>query len=208
MLRGYKQFIFLAAAIILAASNFLSPFMQTIASAKKTTQGLDQTTAVTIHYQPAEGNAKDWNLWVWPKDGEGQAFEFTGEDEFGLTAEIVLPGIHDEVGFIVRTDSWEKDGGDRFINVQSGNDEVWVKAGDEHTYTSPPDGEYRDFPAFERVKVKLHYFRYDGNYEGWNLWTWPEGKDGKRVDFAAEDDFGKVAEFELENPEGMTKAGL
>ncbi|UQX54652.1 hypothetical protein M5V91_01995 [Cytobacillus pseudoceanisediminis] len=110
MLRGYKQFIFLAAAIILAASNFLSPFMQTIASAKKTTQGLDQTTAVTIHYQPAEGNAKDWNLWVWPKDGEGQAFEFTGEDEFGLTAEIVLPGIHDEVGFIVRTDSWEKDG--------------------------------------------------------------------------------------------------
>lgn len=208
MLKAFKQLIFLAAAIIFAASNFLSPLMQTIASAEKKTHGAGQTTTVTIHYQPEDGGTKDWNLWVWPKDGEGQVFEFTGDDEFGLIAEVVLEGIHDEVGFIVRTDSWEKDGGDRFINIKSGYDEVWVKAGDEHTYTSPPDGEYRDFPAFERVKVKLHYFRYDGNYEGWNLWTWPEGKGGKRIDFTAEDDFGKVAEFELENPEGMTKAGF
>ncbi len=206
-MKKLKQFMFLAIAVIMAAGNFLSPFMQTIASAEGTAAN-SAATSVTIHYQPAEGNTKDWNLWVWPEGGEGQVFEFTGEDEFGLVAEIKLQGIYEKVGFIVRTDSWEKDGGDRFIDVQSGDDEVWVKAGDESTYTSPPDGEYRDFPEFEKVKVTLHYFRYDGNYDGWNLWSWPDGKDGKRVDFTAEDDFGKVAEFELEDPEGMKKAGF
>ncbi|CAM3503780.1 type I pullulanase [Aeromicrobium ponti] len=205
-MKGLKQIMFMAIAIIMVTSNFLSPFMQTFASAEDTTNSA--VTSVTIHYQPAEDNTKDWNLWIWPKDGDGQVFEFSGEDEFGLVAEVDLQGIHNEVGFIVRTDSWEKDGGDRFIDVQSGNDEVWVKGGDENTYTSPPDGEYRNFPSFEKVKVKLHYFRYDGNYEGWNLWTWPYDGEGKRVDFTSEDDFGKVAEFELEKPEGMTKSGF
>ena len=37
----------------------------------------------------------------------------------------------------------------------------------------------------------IHYGgREDDNYDGWNLWVWEEGKDGKQVDFSADDSYG------------------
>ena len=40
----------------------------------------------------------------------------------------------------------------------------------------------------------IHYGgREDGNYEGWNLWVWEDGKEGKQVDFQKEDTYGKIA---------------
>ena len=33
--------------------------------------------------------------------------------------------------------------------------------------------------ASEEVYVKIRYNRPDGNYDGWNLWVWEAGKDGK-----------------------------
>ena len=41
--------------------------------------------------------------------------------------------------------------------------------------------------ASEEVYVKIRYNRPDGIYDGWNLWVWEAGKDGKRVDFIGED---------------------
>lgn len=31
------------------------------------------------------------------------------------------------------------------------------------------------------------------SYDGWNIWVWEDGKDGKQVDFTAEDSYGKIA---------------
>lgn len=43
----------------------------------------------------------------------------------------------------------------------------------------------------------VHYGgRADDSYEGWNLWIWEEGREGQRVDFTDEDDFGKVAVYQ------------
>lgn len=43
----------------------------------------------------------------------------------------------------------------------------------------------------------VHYGgREDNNYNGWNLWIWEEGFDGKAVDFMAEDSYGKVAMYQ------------
>ena len=43
-------------------------------------------------------------------------------------------------------------------------------------------------PALHRV----HYFRYDGNFDGWNLWTWnPKGK-GRQAPFVERTDFGAI----------------
>lgn len=47
-------------------------------------------------------------------------------------------------------------------------------------------------------EIIIHYKRIDGNYEGWNLWVWADGKDGKEVEFTSEDDYGKIAKIELE----------
>ena len=39
------------------------------------------------------------------------------------------------VGFIIRTNEWEKDGGDRWIeNIKDGRAEVWILSGDEKVY--------------------------------------------------------------------------
>lgn len=42
----------------------------------------------------------------------------------------------------------------------------------------------------------IHYHRYDSNYEGWNLWVWPnepKSMDGKSYSFEQEDEFGLKA---------------
>lgn len=52
----------------------------------------------------------------------------------------------------------------------------------------------------------IHYGgREDKKYDGWNLWVWEDGKDGKQVDFAADDSFGKVAVCSLS---GAGKVGF
>lgn len=51
--------------------------------------------------------------------------------------------------------------------------------------------------------VVIHYGgREDKKYEGWNLWMWAEGQNGKQVDFTAEDSFGKIAVFKTTATEG------
>lgn len=52
----------------------------------------------------------------------------------------------------------------------------------------------------------IHYGgREDDNYEGWNLWVWEDGKDGKQVDFTAADSYGKIAVCNLS---GAGKVGF
>lgn len=50
-----------------------------------------------------------------------------------------------------------------------------------------------------QITLRLHYHRQDGDYTGWNIWSWREGSEGQQYDFASEDENGgKVATFELE----------
>lgn len=56
--------------------------------------------------------------------------------------------------------------------------------------------------------VKVHYHRFDGNYDGWNLWIWAKGGEGKQYDFTSEDAFGKLAEIALENVGDASELGF
>lgn len=44
-----------------------------------------------------------------------------------------------------------------------------------------------------RSAVVVHYHRPSGDYEGWNLWVWPEGGEGRAVRFTGADDHGRYA---------------
>lgn len=57
-------------------------------------------------------------------------------------------------------------------------------------------------------KMIVHYHRFDGNYEGWNLWIWAKGKDGKAYEFQAEDAYGKTAEILIEDVSGADEVGF
>ncbi|MEK1830745.1 hypothetical protein AAAC51_22045 [Priestia megaterium] len=46
--------------------------MQSFASAA-------DSTKITIHYQPAPNDTKEWGLWIFPEGGEGKPYTFTGK---------------------------------------------------------------------------------------------------------------------------------
>ncbi len=40
--------------------------------------------------------------------------------------------------------------------------------------------------ADKSVTIRLHYYRPDGDYTSWNVWSWPKGKDGAAYNFTEE----------------------
>ncbi|WDU82088.1 pullulanase-associated domain-containing protein [Caloramator sp. Dgby_cultured_2] len=71
----------------------------------------------------------------------GKKYEFTHKDDFGPYAIIEFEEAYDKVGFIVRTDNWEKDvAEDRFVDkFKNGVAEIWLLPGDPEIYYSKPD---------------------------------------------------------------------
>ncbi len=61
------------------------------------------------------------------------------------------------------------------------------------------------FAAEGGVTIKLHYDRPDGEYDGWDVWSWAEGKDGAAYPFA-EEDGEMVATIPV--PPGVTRMGF
>lgn len=49
------------------------------------------------------------------------------------------------------------------------------------------------------VTLIIHYARPDNTYDGWNLWVWDNGKEGKQVDFTEKDEFGEIAVYSTAN---------
>lgn len=128
-----KSFLLLT-IIVMLSSVFSFQSVKAISNSK--------TTEIIIHYKEKLGNTKDWNLWLWGENANGTSYEFTGEDEFGKYAKIKIDGDYNRVGFIVRTNEWEKDGGDRWIeNIKDGRAEVWILSGDEKVYNSKPSSD-------------------------------------------------------------------
>ena len=102
-----------------------------------------------------------WNLWTWDTGTDGSAPTDTGipfapevlyANYNGVTIPVRVGYLYtaadakDKIGFIVRTDAWEKkfEGGDIFIDVTavkgSGVQEVYYFAGDDHVRTGEGAG--------------------------------------------------------------------
>lgn len=129
--RLINKSVLLLTIIVMLSSVFSFQNVKAVSNSK--------TTEIIVHYKEQSGNTKDWNLWMWGENANGKSYEFTGEDEFGKYAKIKIDGDYNRVGFIIRTNEWEKDGGDRWIeNIKDGRAEVWILSGDEKVYNSKP----------------------------------------------------------------------
>ena len=62
--------------------------------------------------------------------------------------------------------------------------------------------------ASEQVQVNIHYHRYDGDYDGWNIWSWIGGMEGASYEFNGEDEFGMIATYTMEIDEGTEEIGF
>ncbi|WP_088229308.1 type I pullulanase [Bacillus cereus] len=132
--RLINKSVLLLTIIVMLSSVFSFQSVKAVSNSK--------TTEVIIHYKEQSGNKKDWNLWIWGENENGKSYEFTGKDEFGKYAKMNIDGDYNRVGFIIRTNEWEKDGGDRWIeNIKDGRAEVWILSGDEKVYNSKPSSD-------------------------------------------------------------------
>lgn len=170
-------------------------------------------STLVIHYQRADEEYGALGIWSWPDGADGKRFEFDYEDSWGKVAVVKYNQPYETLGFIVTTEDWQKDefGSDRTVTLTDGFAEIWVTSGVEEFATSAPDGAEafdlsqasgggasEETPIEGDLTVTLHYHRYDGNYTGWNVWIWPEGKDGAQYEFAETDDFGVICKFGME----------
>lgn len=104
-------------------------------------------TPVRVHYHRFDSNYEGWNLWLWPEGGAGSAYQFSQEGDFGMIAEVMVPGVKENgnIGIIVRLNEWEaKDVAiDRYMSVSEMDDEgilnVWLIQGDETLYYDSGD---------------------------------------------------------------------
>ena len=110
---------------------------------------------IVINYQRPDGNYDGWDVWIWEKDGDGAAYQFTGDTAFGK--ELVLnhnfgSGI---VGFIVRKADWTKDvDEDRFFELNSsGSAEIFVLSGESNFATSIAGIDNLKAPRMENATI-------------------------------------------------------
>ncbi|MFD2673100.1 pullulanase-associated domain-containing protein [Marinicrinis sediminis] len=87
----------------------------------------EEKTEVIVHYKPHPENTIEWTVWAWGENDEGARFSFTGEDEFGKVAVIELPGKHEQIGYLISTEEWVKDGEDQFISLTDNKAEIFIE---------------------------------------------------------------------------------
>ena len=129
----------------------------------------EQTKIVRLHYRRNDDSNNDrssyqaWNVWAWDmtNGGNGAAYEFTGYDDYGVYADLDLNVISggkaiDKLGFIVRTDNWNKDpDGDRTIDVaeksHGGVQNVYVRTS-ESTIFDTQDNACKSIVTYSALK--------------------------------------------------------
>jgi pullulanase len=78
-------------------------------------------------------------------------------------------------------------------------------------YKQHQNGQKRGGHVFihtERAILTLHYYRFDGFYDGWNAWIWPDGIEGAAFTLQASNSFGSTATIELHDMARSTKIGI
>ncbi len=86
---------------------------------------------VTIHYVPAPGDERDWDLWVWTNNQDGEAYSFQHDDQGGKVASFQLPAPTKSLNYVVRLPDWSARDcvSERKLEVVDGKAQAWLKGG-------------------------------------------------------------------------------
>lgn len=94
----------------------------------------EKPVTVRLHYHRKDGEYTPWSVWMWGT-GDGTDNAFTGTDDYGVYLEYTAGVDVAELGFIIRTQEWNKDfDGDQFIDLRNVTTEaidVYVESGVE-----------------------------------------------------------------------------
>lgn len=95
-------------------------------------EAADGGVTLKVHYNRADGKYDPWSVWLWEEGKDGNDYKFADENGEKVATMEVTPGTM-AVGFIVRTESWDKDiSEDQFIDISevaSGTVHAYVESG-------------------------------------------------------------------------------
>lgn len=120
-----------------------------------------------VHYRRADGDYDGWQA----RSGDTTA-AFAGRDAYGAFAWIKVPEGASAVPYTVEK-AGTADGAERTVDLAK-TGQVWIEQGKDGQADTAPDGAY---PAPDTTKAVLHYYRADGDYDGWGLHTWTGAKE-------------------------------
>ena len=185
----------LALILVVLISLFLVPIPEKCAKAAEESDKV----YVKIRYCKKDSDYNNWNLWVWEKNKEGKQVNFSGEDDEGKFAVVETTKESESLNFIIRKGDWqEKATEDEKVDLQNGNVEITISEKDS--------GINREDKVlntdFAKVNLKLHYYRYKGDYEASSTEGWVNEGDKQDYDFKDTDDYGKVVDITKENING------
>jgi pullulanase len=132
---------------------------------------------VRIHYYRPDGTYTGWALYSWNASTENASWcssevPITGIDSWGVYYDVTVSPTQGspagQLGFIINNcDNGQiKDpGANQYLQVTQYT-QGWVISGDATVYTTQPA-----LPPPANT-VRIHYYRPDGNYAGWAIYTW------------------------------------
>ncbi|WP_026664970.1 type I pullulanase [Butyrivibrio sp. FC2001] len=138
-------------ALVMALTLMLSGLGKTV-----TVRAAEGVT-FKLHYHREDGDYKKWDAWLWTEGGEGGGYPFEEEDGEMVATMSVQPGAT-KVGFIVRTEEWDKDvEADQFVDISE------VVSGTVHAYVeSGVEGAVKEYGDDVVTGTKLKSAIYDG----------------------------------------------
>lgn len=129
-----------------APEGFLSYNMEAAKEEKVKEATSEGGLKVTLHYHRFD-SYDGWNLWVWPKSGDGTTYDFQGEDDYGKYCTVSVPEDTSEIGFIIRLNDWDaKDTDvDRYFDLTSASKDsngvihIYLLQNDANVYAKQDD---------------------------------------------------------------------
>ncbi|MFF3729046.1 pullulanase-type alpha-1,6-glucosidase [Streptomyces sp. NPDC002476] len=158
-----------------------------------------QRDYAVVHYRRADGDYDGWKI----RSGDATA-GFVGRDAYGAFAWLKPGQDASTVAYTVEKDG-TADGPRRTVDLAK-TGEVWIEQGKDGQADTAPDGAH---PPQDTSKAVLHYYRPDGDYDGWGLHTWTGAKNptdwAKPLHPVKKDASG--ATFEVPLTDGATSLG-
>ena len=169
---------FLAFVMVLTA---ILPAMGTVIVHAQTNK------VIKLHYHREDGNYTDWDVWAWATKPTGASlstdppYDFY-EEKGEMVATIVIPDNVTQIGYIVRYKDWGDPDNKKDVDADQYIDIPEVASGAVHYYVESgvAGGQkvYGDDVVIKPTVLKVHYYRADGDYTGWDIYSWGSGQNG------------------------------
>ena len=210
-MRKFERALALVLSLMMCIAFIKTPNFAQATEKSEVSARTSEEVYVKIRYNRPDGNYEGWNLWVWQPGKDGQRVDFIGEDEEGKFAVIKTTKDAEQIGYILRRseqgNEWAENyfGADKFVYLSNGDIEIVINHKEEN----------RDEQSnilnrnFEQVTLNVHYYRFNNDYDEWDVWTWLDPNHGGNGHaFTGENDFGKTTSIVYENVVDARKDGI